>query len=94
MTTVWVERDDNGDIVAIYRRPRKAGLEEIDDSQIPPAPSPTDNEIKSAIEAGNINRLLFELNFDQENRIRALESKAMITKAQYRNALVTRWKAL
>lgn len=32
-------------------------------------------------------KLLFDVNFDQENRLRALEGKPAITKAQYRNAL-------
>ncbi len=40
------------------------------------------------------DRLLFEINFDQENRIRALEGKAAITRATYRDALITRWKQL
>jgi hypothetical protein len=34
--------------------------------------------------------LNFEVNFDQENRIRVLEGKATITKLQYRNALKAR----
>lgn len=38
-------------------------------------------------ELSRYDRLNFEVNFDQENRIRALENKAAITKAQYRNAL-------
>jgi hypothetical protein len=40
------------------------------------------------------DRLLFEVNFDQENRIRALEGKAAVTKIQYRDALIERWKLL
>lgn len=36
------------------------------------------------------DRLIFEINFDQENRIRALESKPAITKAQYRTALIAK----
>lgn len=37
-----------------------------------------------------IDMLNFEVNFDQENRIRALEGKTSITKLQYRNALKAR----
>lgn len=37
-----------------------------------------------------VDMLNFEVNFDQENRIRALEGKAAITKLQYRNALKAR----
>lgn len=36
------------------------------------------------------DRLNFEVNFDQENRIRALESKTPVTRAQYRAALKAR----
>ena len=55
------------------------------------APS-QDARANSAVDAED--RLLFEINFDQENRIRALEGKAAITRAQYRDALVARWKQL
>lgn len=36
------------------------------------------------------DRLSFDVNFDQENRIRALENKAPVTRAQYRSALKAR----
>lgn len=39
-------------------------------------------------------RLLFEINFDQENRIRVLEGKPAISRAQYRAALIAFYKAL
>ena len=47
-----------------------------------------------------IQRLLFEINFDQENRMRELERRAGIhikpdvTKTQYRDALINVWKLL
>lgn len=40
------------------------------------------------------DRLWFEVNFDQENRVRALEGKGAITRAQYRDALIARYKTL
>ena len=40
------------------------------------------------------DRLWFDVNFNQENRIRVLEGKATITKAQYRDALIAAYKAL
>lgn len=40
------------------------------------------------------DRLLFEINFQQENRIRVLEGKTPITRAQYRDALIAAWKTL
>lgn len=39
-------------------------------------------------------RLEFEVEFDQENRIRALEGRSTVTKTQYRNALKTRLEQL
>jgi hypothetical protein len=39
------------------------------------------------------DRLWFEVNFEQENRIRALEGRSAVTKAQYRNALINAWKS-
>ena len=54
-------------------------------------PSP---DVRAARAVDAEDRLLFEINFDHENRIRALEGKAVITRAQYRDALVARWKLL
>lgn len=42
---------------------------------------------------GAVDRLWFEVNFNQENRIRVLELKVPITKAQYRDALIAAYKA-
>lgn len=41
-----------------------------------------------------LDRLQFEHLFDLENRARVLEAKLPITRAQYRNTLIERWKAL
>lgn len=41
-----------------------------------------------------IQLLLFNINFDTENRIRALEGKAIITKAQYKNAILSLYRTL
>lgn len=40
------------------------------------------------------DRLQFEITFDMENRVRALEGKQPVTRATYRDALITRWKQL
>lgn len=52
----------------------------------------TAQELDNAKEAEltAVQRLLFEVNFDQENRIRTLEGKNTITKVQYRDALKAR----
>jgi hypothetical protein len=41
-----------------------------------------------------IDRLQFEHLFDLENRTRTIEGQPTITRAQYRQALINRWKAL
>lgn len=49
---------------------------------------------RAAADVDTKDRLLFEINFDQENRIRAIEGKSAITRIQYRDALIARWKTL
>lgn len=39
-------------------------------------------------------RLWFEVTFDHENRVRTLEGKPTVTRAQYRNALINFVKTL
>lgn len=51
-------------------------------------------EIAVGFERDRLARLVFEIEFDQENRLRALEGKPAVTRAQYRDALVSRIKAL
>lgn len=51
-----------------------------------------DNVATRAIDA--VDRLWFEVNFNQENRIRVLEGKPQVTKAQYRDALIAVYKSL
>jgi hypothetical protein len=41
-----------------------------------------------------LDRVQFEHLFDLENRVRSLEGRFAITKAQYRQALIDRWKLL
>lgn len=53
-----------------------------------------DNGVAEAYEGSTARRLLFEVNFDQENRLRALEGKPAVTEAQYRAALKGALKAL
>jgi putative heme iron utilization protein len=48
----------------------------------------------AAFAIDGIDRLQFEHLFDLENRTRAIEGQPQITRAQYRNALINRWKAL
>jgi hypothetical protein len=59
-----------------------------------PADAPLTADQLGAAAADGMDKLNFDVNFDQENRIRVLEGKAAITKAQYKNALIARWKIL
>ena len=51
-----------------------------------------DNRAGRVVDA--IDRLQFEHLFDLENRTRVVESRPQITRAQYRTALIERWKQL
>ncbi len=53
-----------------------------------------DAEINSGFVNSRTSRLMFEIEFDQENRIRVLEGLPSITKAQYKNALKMLLKTL
>lgn len=56
--------------------------------------SEVDREVNDAIEGDKIKKLLFKINLDQENRLRVLEGKQEITKAQYKTALRKLYKTL
>ena len=53
-----------------------------------------ERDIKSGFEADKVRRLIFEIEFNQENRIRTLEGKQPISRATYRDALLAQYKAL
>lgn len=59
----------------------------------PKPPAPTVDE-RAARKVDSLDRLQFEVLFNHENRIRALEGKASITAAQFRDALIARWKEI
>lgn len=64
------------------------------DEDVNRADTEADRSIAVIFEQDRIARLLFEINFDQENRIRVLEGKSIITKVVYRDALKTLLKTL
>lgn len=51
-------------------------------------------QVDAAFVVGLSARLMFEVNFNQENRIRTLEGKAIITRTQFRDALIALVKTL
>lgn len=52
------------------------------------------SEITSLVDLDKVFKLLFQLNFDQENRLRVLESKPEITQPTYKQAIIDAYKAL
>lgn len=73
-------------------QPTQTEIDAVTDADM--VSSELDTEANNALSISKIERLLFEINFDQENRLRVLEGGAAITKTQYKNALVTKYKAL
>jgi hypothetical protein len=55
---------------------------------------PTWLDRRAALAIDGVDRLQFEHLFDLENRLRALEGLPTVTRAQYRQALMNRWKLL
>jgi hypothetical protein len=53
-----------------------------------------DSEALAELNSTRILKLLIQVNFNQENRIRMVEGKPTITMTQYRDDLVTRFKLL
>ena len=53
-----------------------------------------DDEATRKLADDKVVRLLFEINFEQENRLRNLQGQQSITRAQYRNALIATYKSL
>ncbi len=73
-------------------KPTVADLDFIDDAAADAAA--LDREAEKVININKKDKLLFEINFDQENRIRVLEGNPTVTKQQYKDALVAQYKAL
>lgn len=55
---------------------------------------PADKDCDESVDLSKINRLNFEMNFNQENRIRVLEGRPAVTRVQYRDALKAVWRTL
>jgi len=74
-------REQQDQWIAEYRAYVDAGLK-------------TDQECQNTLAQDKLARLLFEINFDQENRVRVLEGRAALTRQQYRAGLVAIWRTL
>lgn len=53
-----------------------------------------ETDMKGSFEDNRVARLLFEINYDQESRLRVLEGLGTVTKVQYRDALKALLKTL
>jgi hypothetical protein len=56
--------------------------------------SELDTEAGGALNISKVDKLLFLVNFDQENRLRVLEGRTNVTKAQYKTALKDQYKTI
>lgn len=74
-------------------KPTIADLDAIDD--VLADAEALDREAENVINVSKRDRLLFEINYDQENRMRILEGNSTtITKQQYKDALIAKYKTL
>lgn len=79
-------------IAKLGTKPTLVDLDAIDDVAADDAA--LDREAENTINVNKRDRLLFEINYDQENRMRVLEGASTITKQQYKDAIVTLYKTL
>ncbi len=75
-------------------QPTQAELDVVTDQEV--IDSEDDIEAEKVIDSARdkFKRLLFEINFRLENRVRGLEGKPTITKSQYKDALKILYKTL
>lgn len=73
--------DNHPDVIAFLNPP-------------PPTQEQLAEQANARLDADHFNRLLFEMNYDQESRLRVLEGRPAITKLQYKTALANVYKTL
>jgi hypothetical protein len=94
---MYVQRDAQGKVIGCFAVRQPGVAEELLPNTSPDilaflAPATQDQRAAAAVD--NTDRLQFEVLFDHENRTRVLEIKPQITRAQFRDALINRWKQL
>jgi hypothetical protein len=72
--------------------PTEAEVNAVTDEQISAALKDTENT--NLIQNDKLAKLLFEIAFDQENRLRTQAGQPTITRAQYRNGILALWRNL
>lgn len=69
--------------------PTQTQIDAITDQQV--IDSELEEEATKSLEVARKDRLIFEINYDQESRARVLESRPTITKQQYKDALIAQY---
>ncbi len=89
---------DNEDGVIVEKwldprpQPTQAEIAAVTDQEV--IDSELDIETSRVVGVSKRDRLLFEINFNQENRVRSLEGLSLITRAQYKTAIKKLYKTL
>lgn len=90
----WAELPENGDI-PVTGSCREGWTFDGTNFIQPPAEAQAEKDAKLNNNLSDkLTKLLFEINFDQENRLRTLQGQGTITRNQYLNALKTVWSSL
>lgn len=85
----------NGEIIGWMDERTQPTQEEIDAVQESDViASELEREAIAEIESTKLLKLIFNINFDQENRLRITEGNPTITKDQYRSALIAEYKTI
>jgi len=82
---MYVGRDAQGNVSVIAFQPIAGVAEEF---------IPDNSWEVEGFNAPPTNRLMFEILFDLENRVRTLAGQATITRAQYKGGIQSRWRAM
>jgi hypothetical protein len=72
-------------------RPTRAQIDAVTDQDVLNSELEAEAD-KTVIGSGRMDKLIFDNNFDRENRLRALEGRAAMNKQQYKEALVNQYK--
>lgn len=74
------------------QQPPQVEIDAVTDQQV--EDGELDKEANNSLAVSKKGMLLFEINFDQEKRIRVLEGKPTVTKQQYKTVIKNLYKTL
>jgi hypothetical protein len=98
----YVQRDGAGKVAGVFANPQPGYAEEFlpsDNPEVvaflnPPPKTPDELAALFVDRTDDISRMLFEITFNHENRIRTLQGQGALTRAQYKTALINFYKSL